>query len=221
MALVFCSCSQTTVHLYSRYLSVEQSEDIKKELVAADFVVKPNHLKFPQSITQSSLIYSPLIADRQAVNNLINVMNDIGWDIPHISMLFADDHWYKENSIALMLLPPDINPQTHTNLQDWANEYSSHNYELELTIKLKINGQYQIFRSPNQLIEEDFAQGTWHISEFPYLELRSKESDWGLYFELKQYLVNDQIGDIYISELSPISNYIDFAGCTFKYGLRN
>lgn len=64
MALLFCSCSQTTVHLYSRYLSVEQIETINQKLVTADFVVKPNNLQFPKSTTQPSLIYSPLIADQ-------------------------------------------------------------------------------------------------------------------------------------------------------------
>jgi hypothetical protein len=211
------------VHLYSRYLSDEHLAAINKELIAADFVVKPNQLKFPQSITQSSLIYSPIIADRNTVNNVINTVSEMGWDIPHISMLFADNHWYKENSIALMLVPLGINPtnQTNqTNQQDWANEYSSQNCDLTLTIRLKKNGQYQIFRSTNQLINEDFSEGTWNITVYPYMELRSKKSTWGLYFELNQYLAKDQLGEIHISELSPMSNYRIFADCSFANGVR-
>jgi len=58
------------------------------------------------------------------------------------------------------------------------------------------------------------------ISNFPYLELRSGDPDWGLFFELNQYIVTNQIGDIQISELRPLSNSIIFAGCSFMHGLR-
>ena len=118
VALLFCSCSQTTVHLYSRYLSDPQIEAISKELVAADFSVKPNQLEFPQSVTQSSLTYSPLINNRNAVNRVIYTMKGVGWDIENTSMLFIDNHWYKKNSVALMLVPSGVKPQEIMNQQN-------------------------------------------------------------------------------------------------------
>jgi len=92
VALFLSGCSQTTVHLYSRYLSDAQIKEINKELVEADFTVKVNQLTFPASITQSSLTYSPIINDRNAVNKVINAMSNIAWDIHHTSMLFTDNH---------------------------------------------------------------------------------------------------------------------------------
>ena len=220
MALLFCSCSQTTIHLYSRYLSVPQIEAINKELVAADFIVKPNQLKFPRSIIQSSLTYSPLIDDPDAVNKVINSMSRIGWHIQQTNMLFTDNYWYKGHSIALLLLPSGVDPQAVTNQQDWANQYTSQDCKLSLTIHLESSGQYQILTDHNQLLKHDYAQGKWTMSHFPYLELRAEDADWGFYLELKHYLKTDKIGDIQISELSPMSNYIMFADCTFVYGVR-
>lgn len=75
VVLFLCGCSQTTVHLYSRYLSIQQIEMINRELITADFIVKSNDLKFPQSVTQSSLTYSPLIKDLNAVNKVVNAIN--------------------------------------------------------------------------------------------------------------------------------------------------
>jgi hypothetical protein len=171
VALFLCGCSQTTVHLYSRCLSDAQIEEINKELVKADFIVKPNLLAFPKSITQSSLTYSPLINDRNAVNKVINELSGLGWEIHHTSMLFIDNHWYKENSIALMLLPPwlDLDPHTQTNQQDWANEYTSQNCDLGLAIHLEQNGQYQIVTAKSLPLNHDYATGKWSISVFPYL----------------------------------------------------
>jgi hypothetical protein len=220
VALFLCGCSQTTVHLYSRYLSDAQIEEINKELIAADFIVKPNHLAFPKSITQSSLTYSPVIEDRSAVNKVINELNNIGWQIHHTSMLFVDNHWYKENSIALMLLPLGVNPQAQTHQKDWAHEYTSQNCDSGLTINLEQNGQYQIETVRNLPAKHDYATGKWHINVFPYLELRAKDSDWGVLFELSTRVNSDQIGEVQISELTPLNNYLMFAGCTFEYGIR-
>ena len=61
---------------------------------------------------QSSLTYSPLINDRNAVNKVINSTRDIGWDIYNTIMLFIDNHWYKENSIALMLVQENVHPHS-------------------------------------------------------------------------------------------------------------
>lgn len=220
VALVFCSCSQTTVHLYARYLSDSQIQAINKKLVAADFAVKPNHLKFPQSITQSSITYSPLINDRNAVNKLINSMHGMGWEIHNISMLVTDNHWYKDNSIALMLVPPNVDTRAQINQQDWVNEYNSQNCAQSLSINLLRSGQYQILTEHNQLLQHEVATGKWAINNFPYLELRSKNADWQFYFELKHYVNTDKIGEIQISELSPMSHYTVFSSCTFVYGIR-
>lgn len=220
MALFFCSCSQTTVHLYSRYLSEQQIQVINDKLVAADFLVKPNQLKFPQSVIQSSLTYSPLIEDRNAVNNIVNVMSHIGWDIHQTSMLFVDNHWYKENSIALMLVPSGVNPQAITNPQNWANAYTSQNCEKERVINLNKNGQYQILTAKNQPLKHHIAEGKWTISQFPYLELQPTGADWRFYYVLESRLEVDKIGQIDIKKLNPMNNHSILANCSFVYGLR-
>ena len=220
VALFLCGCSQTTVHLYSRHLSALQIATINKELVAAGFTVKPNQLQFPKSVIQSSLTYSPLIEDRNAVNKIINAMGHIGWDIHQTSMLFTDNHWYKENSIALMLVPLGVNAQAITKQQNWDNEYTSQNCEKKLIINLKKNGQYQIFVAQNQPLKHHIAKGKWAIWQFPYMELRPIGANWGFYFELESRLEVDRIGQIDIKQLNPINNHSILADCSFIYGLR-
>lgn len=147
-------------------------------------------------------------------------MSDIGWNIHHTSMLFTDNHWYKENSVALMLVPQNVDLETQTNQRDWVDEYKSHHCDQGLTITLKHNGQYQVLSSQNVLIEQDYAVGQWVINPFPYLELRPKDPEWGFYFTLKTYVETDKISKVQISELTPMSDYSIFAGCTFVSGIR-
>jgi hypothetical protein len=177
VALFLCGCSQTTVHLYSRYLSDAQIEEI-------------------------------------------NELSGLGWEIHHTSMLFIDNHWYKENSIALMLVPSGENPQEVTNQQDWANEYTSQNCNTDLIIKLQLDGIYQILNLNGQLLKHGLTRGTWNITHFPYLELKSKTDDWSFYFEVQYYAQTDRVGEIQIFELSPIDKYTFLDNCSFVFGIR-
>lgn len=220
-ALLLSGCSQTTVHLYSRYLTEQQINDIKQHLVAQDFVVKTNHLAFPASITQSAITYSPVIDDPKAVNTVLDSMQMLGWPIQHTSMLFVDNHWYKENSLALMLVPPDVDPQNRNSEQDIANQYISENCGISIDIHLGRDGRYEILSSDSHQIDAELTLGTWEVTEFPYLALHTTNDNWPIFFELKQYITRDQIGEIQITELSPLSNYSFLGGCTFKFGLRN
>ncbi|MGS2721281.1 hypothetical protein [Paraglaciecola aestuariivivens] len=222
VALLLAACSQTpTVHLYTRYLTKDQVTQIEQVLSANNMQVKPNDLAFPASITHSSLTYSPVIDDPNAVRKVLDAMQNIGWPIHHTSMLFVDNHWYKENSLALMLVPPEVDPQRKNSSQDIANQYSSENCELTISIHLDKNGQYKIHTSGDHQIDAELTQGSWQITEFPYLALYSIDDNWPMFFELQQYKTNDQISEIQITELIALSNYSFLGGCSFKYGLRS
>ncbi len=220
LALLLSGCSHTTVHLYSRYLTEQQVEQISQSLQAQDYVVKTNQLAFPDSVTQSSLIYSPFMQDIEAVNNLISLLNNQEWPIHHSSMLFADNHWYKENSIALMLLPEGVDPQQNNQNQDWAKEFKSEHCQTDMSISLAVSGQYKIIDANNKLIKNERAQGQWDISQFPYVTFNAAELEWPFYFEAKTYKKQDLIGEVQIYELAPMSNYSFLNNCTFMFGQR-
>ncbi|MEP1446373.1 MAG: hypothetical protein ABJK37_09715 [Paraglaciecola sp.] len=220
VALLLCGCSHTTVHLYSRYLSKAQIATIDKALKDANFVVEANNLAFPKSVTQSSVIYSPVLNNPNAVNKVVNELADLGWDIHYSNMLFIDNHWYRENSIALLLVPLGVDPQKQNNPDVWAKKYHSQNCEFELSINLSKNGEYKIESTTNTAFEHDYTSGQWNIDVYPYLELRSPNSKWRVVFSLSNFVHTDLIGEVNISQLTPMENYALFAGCTFEYGVR-
>jgi len=220
MALLLTGCSHTTVHLYSRYLSDEQINNISQTLIEQNFVVKTNQLSFPDSVTDSTLIFSPFMQDGHAVNILLETLSAQDWQIAHTSMLFADNHWYKENSIALMLLPKGINPQYQNQAQDWAKTYTSQTCETELTLKLDTDGRYQIFTADQSPLIHERAKGQWDLSQFSYMTFNVAELDWPFYFEAKTSKQHDLIGEIHIFELIPMDNYYFLDNCSFVFGQR-
>jgi hypothetical protein len=183
-------------------------------------VVQTNQLAFPDSVTQSTLIYSPFMQDSNAVNTLLSALNSKNWQVAHTSMLFADNHWYKENSIALMLLPEGVNPQQQNQAQDWAKTFKSHACETALTLKLDTNGQYQILTADQSLLIDERAKGQWDLTQFPYVTFNVAELDWPFYFEAKTYKQHDLIGEIHIFELKPMDNYYFLNSCSFVFGQR-
>ena len=78
VACLLSGCSQTTVHLYGRYLPAQQINKITEKLRQEQFKVVVNKLPFPDTIHSSSIIYSPFIKEPLNVELLIHSMLSIG-----------------------------------------------------------------------------------------------------------------------------------------------
>ena len=81
------ACTSTKVHLYSRYLSPLEVQTISKALENVNFEVMTNSLSFPDTVSHSTLLYSPFIQDEAQVDNVINALTKLGWVIPSIHSL--------------------------------------------------------------------------------------------------------------------------------------
>ncbi|MFT2091233.1 hypothetical protein [Paraglaciecola sp. 2405UD69-4] len=218
VAFIFCSCSQTPVHLYTRYLSDTQTQLISAALSKNQFKVIVNDLDIPDSVSQSSVIYSPFIKSPEKVENLTHVMKKLGWEIYSTNMFYKGNHHYKKNSIAFIPIPAGVDPHALSNTQNWAHQYTSQNCDLDLTIELDKSMFYKLTGASVSI--EDISQGSWRISQFPYLELIPSTGAWWRYFELRRYTQFDKIGPIEIFELTPLSNLEIFKECKFQYGIR-
>ncbi|MEO9943909.1 hypothetical protein [Paraglaciecola sp.] len=220
-ALICCSCSQTTVHLYTKYLSVNQVQNIHQELAAKNFKVSNNDFVLPQTITSSTLIYSPNLQDRNAVDEVVQSLQNLNWNIATVSPLLKGNHWYSKNSIALMLVPVDITPNKGQAMSDWAHLYISHKCKKDIKLKLTKLGDYQLAIDDLDKNSRDLQSGTWKITEYPYIELRSSNGEWFFYFKVKYHVEQDIVGEIQMYELYPVDNYSAFEHCSFITGVRH
>ena len=89
MCFFILSCSSTKVHLYTRYLSADETEAVTKNLEQLGFDVIANSLVFPDEIEQSTLLYSPFIEGENSINVLIDSLEKSGWGIPYIKPIFS------------------------------------------------------------------------------------------------------------------------------------
>jgi len=220
LSIALIACSSTEVHLYTRYLSETEIENISSKLNESNFKIVPNTLSFPENIYQSTLIYSPFIKGDKTLDTLINSLSEVGWSIPTVEALVSGNHWYSKDSVGLFLLPEGVKQKDKIATQDLANDYESRNCDTIVSIRLNKNNTYQLSFT-NKLNERtDHLKGSWKIRSYPYIELTSFNKRWWFYFEIEQKVESDKISKIEIIELNPVESYSFFPNCSFVNGVR-
>jgi len=220
MCFILSACSSTKVHLYTRYLSVHETEVITKELEELGFDIVANSLAFPDGIEQSTLLYSPFVEGENSVNILIDSLDKSGWDITSVKPIFAGNHYYTKNSVGLLLLPDGLIPSDKVTSQDIANEYASKACEASIKLRLNSDATYQFLYSNKTLEQTEQLTGSWQITSYPYIELTSSNKVWRFYYEIQKNTATDVVGKIEIVELKPIDEHYKLPKCSFVYGVR-
>jgi len=214
------ACSSTKVHLYTRYLSVEQTEAVTKNLEQLDFEVIANTLVFPDDIEQSTLLYSPFVEGENSVNVLIDSLEQSGWVIANVKPIFAGNHYYTNNSVGLLLLPDGLVKNDQVTTQDLANEYESKKCENSIKLSLNSDATYQFLYLNNHYNENEQLKGNWQITSYPYIELISSNKAWRFYYEIHKSIDVDVVGKIELIELKPVDDQYTLPICSYVYGIR-
>ena len=223
MCFFIFACSSTKVHLYTRYLSAEETEAVTKNLEGLGFDVIANTLVFPDEVQQSTLLYSPFVEGENTLNILIDTLAKIGWLVPNVQPIFAGNHYYTKNSVGLLLLPDGGRQSDKVTRQDLVNEYESENCQASMTLRLNSDASYQFLylnKASAQSRKSEQLTGSWQITSYPYIELTSLNKMWRFYYEIQKDIETDVVGKIEIIELKPVDDHYTLPKCSFLYGLR-
>jgi len=220
LSITLLACSSTEVHLYSRYLSDTEVEKIRTKLEESNFKVVTNTLAFPETINQSTLLYSPFIKGVETLDLLTNSLSNIDWIIPNVEALVSGNHWYSKNSIGLFLLPEGMKQKDRIAIQDIPNNFESRNCDTLVNLHLNKNNTYRLSFTDSINERTDHLKGSWKIRSYPYIELTSTNKRWWFYFEIERKVESDKVSKINIVELKPVDRYSLFPNCSFVNGIR-
>ncbi|GHE82980.1 hypothetical protein [Thalassotalea profundi] len=212
-------CTSTKVHLYTKYLSENESQDITKELENNNFTVIENTLSIPEGIRESTIIYSPFLKSREDLNNTVDLLSRVGWSDIKLESLVKGNHWYGKNSFGLILIPNGLINKDWEIKKDLSHKYVGTNCDAQVEIELQDNNLYKI--TYTQKKQTKVKKGFWKVSSYPYLELSAGNGSLPMYFETIKRIEEDLIGKVNIIEIKPIQSYQMFSNCSFSYGLRN
>lgn len=220
LVAVLSSCSSTTVHLNARYLSEIEKETLVGAIQEAGLHVETNTHEFPSSIAQSTVLYSPLVKDKFAVDTLIQLLHELNWNVPGIQPFVASNHWFKKNSLGLYLLPEGLNSEKIRATADLSQHYNSSGCENLKSLTLNQNGEYLFSFTDADDRQQKFLTGRWRITQFPYIELVTEDRMWWFYFEVKHSREVDQVSEYDLTRLVPANNYFGNSSCHLEYGSR-
>lgn len=218
------SCSNTKVHLYSQYLNKQEVETISERLSSQNLTVVPNTLKLPNDINESTLLYSPLVENREVIELINTSLSELGWQINDVKPLVAGNHYYTKNSIALMLIPEgSVNIEKQQKL-DVINTYNSqqckNKKDQDIKLQLNADNSYQLIDTPTSKHTAHLT-GTWQITGYPYIRLTASNNKWHHYFQIVKDEQSDQISKITTTTLKPLRQHHIYPKCHFIFGIRN
>jgi len=222
LLVILTGCSQNKVHLYSRYLSAEQSNQLTTQLQDAGFTVQVNHLPFPDTLQQSALVYGVPYQHPAAIDQVRLIAQAAGWPLPHVSAIVSGNHSFTGNQIGLFLLPAGIELNAAPTSLDLAAVYQSQNCQSQPELTLSADQRFVIKPATPNGATTRLLTGRWQMREYPYLELQAEDDpDWFYYLEIGRDQTRDATGIVQLITLTPMYSYPVFAGCQLSYGVRN
>lgn len=220
VTVMLAGCSATEVHLYTRYLSEADIDKVTTTLEQANYKVTTNTHAFPDTVNQSTILYSPFIKDETHLQGLIGSLSDNGWVIPNVEMLKSGNHWYSKDNVGLFLLPDGVKPKDKVTTRDLASKYQSRNCDTLVALELNEDNTYELSYTNKAVTHSDHLKGSWKMRSYPYIELTSLNRQWWFYFEIEQKIETDKISEVSIIEFKPLNQYTSFPGCSFASGVR-
>ena len=222
LALLLTGCSQSTeVHLYGRYLSDAQTNQVQQALKAQGFTVQVNQLAFPQNISQSALIYGMPLSRPDEVEQIRLIAKTQGFQLSDMHSLVQGNHWYSGDSMGLFLLPDGVSPAQLHSAQDLSFVYQSQGCDEQVQLTLTADQRFEIQPAKGSENDVRMQQGSWRVRQWPYLELQPEGNpDWSYYLEISRNQSRDLISLVQQLSLTPLQTYPVFGGCSFVHGVR-
>jgi hypothetical protein len=209
------ACTTTTVHVNKLYLTEQESQNVKVELKNLGLDVKFNELNFPNDISSTSIIYSPFVRDKTAVNKVEDTLIRLGYGVSNISALVSANHWYAKDTVGLYIVPDGVVPNSGKNIEDIAFQYKSEGCDSSTELNLQKNGKFTY-----KILNDIKVTGSWSITEYPYIFLENEEPYLHYYFEIKRSKKADKISEIEAIDLHPLSSSLIISSCKLTYGER-
>tara|TARA_R110002126_G_scaffold97190_19_gene226804 strand:- start:4386 stop:5081 length:696 start_codon:yes stop_codon:yes gene_type:complete len=216
--MFLAGCTNTKVHLYTKYLSEEESQKITTELENKRFTVIKNTLSIPDSINESTIIYSPFLIDMDHLSTALDSLSKLGWSKIKLENLVKGNHWYGKNSLGVILLPEGLIRSELKIYDELSQRYVGTYCDAQVEIELHSNNIYTVtYKNENKMATKT---GSWKVTDYPYLELSNEDGFLPMYFQAVKRTEQDLIGKVNIIEIKPIQSYQIFSDCKFSHGVR-
>ncbi|GHG01209.1 hypothetical protein ACFSBU_14630 [Thalassotalea marina] len=211
-----CS-SHNTVHVYAKYLSEEQEQQVVESLsVNENLTVEVNRLEFPSTVNDNTLIYAPSRGTDKAAIEVMEQVSSLGFPIGATGLMLANNHSFSANNMGIYLVPAGLSITNERARAGKYNiplysEYGARNCENTATLEIKESGNFvlneEVWDKNKQDYQQNQYRGTWSIEDNQYLLFRSPAWQQVLYFHRQTFERDIENGKLQGYQLIPMTKY--------------
>jgi len=226
LAMSGCS-SKTQIHLFAANLEQAAINQIEARIDKQLFELKVNKQPFPDSINSNAVIFTPGKNANQRVLDIIDVVTELGYEIPTTNLIMQNNHSFSANNMGLYLLPDGFVIKETSYKIPLANEYGSRNCNHTTNLVLKEDQNFLLtvnrWDSDKEDYIENFYRGKWYKDQADVIELIHTSWQDNLFFLRSEDEVNSNDGRRRVVSLlpqsSPKTEQLRVINCTYSISL--
>lgn len=209
-ALLLTGCQKASIYLYSKHISEQETAKLTSEFEQAGYQVQVNQHAFPKEITNTSLLYSPLLRDRKNISKVESLLINQGLEVNSISSLIQGNHLVTKDAIAVFVVS---DPRGIVDPIFKGQAYSSH----------KCNSDYHIDIATTKTAEVS-EQGSktkiaWRLLANQEIFQMTDDRGYNFNYEIHKSVSQTPVGVVDEIILKPIVRNSWFGNCEFYYGV--
>lgn len=213
--LIACT-NKPTVHLYKRYISAAKAQALVADLEQKGIRVTTNEFTFPKSISKTTILSSPLLQQPELIEQTQTSLQTLGFEPATTSSLVIANHWYTKNSLGLFIMPEGANTYNQAQPVHLAQTYTADKCDTNIKLTLEPNGDFHYF-----IEQRSTLTGKWSVTAYPYLLLQNQQRHFTYYYQLSSSQTIDQISEVDLTELTPLSRSNIIPACQLVFGQRH
>lgn len=209
-ALLLTGCQKASIYLYSKHISELETAKLTSEFEQAGYRVQVNQHAFPREIKNTSLLYSPLLRDRENIEKVKNVLTTQGLEVNSISSLIKGNHLVTKDAIAVFvvsdprgIVAPIVKGQV----------YTSHNCDSEYHIDIASTKTAEVSE------QESKTEVVWRLLANQEIFQMTDDEGYNFNYEIHKSVSQTPVGVVDEVILKPIVKNRWFSDCEFYSGV--
>ena len=208
--LVLSGCQKASIYLYSIHISEQETAKLTAKFEQAGYRVEVNQHAFPKNITNTSLLYSPLLRDRENISKVESLLINQGLEVNSISSLIQGNHLVTKDAIAVFVVS---DPRGIVDPIFKGQAYSSHKCDSDYHIDIATTKTAEVSE------QESKIKVVWRLLANQQIFQMTDHRGANFNYEIHKSVSQTPVGVVDEIILKPIVRNSWFGDCEFYSGV--
>ena len=208
--LLLTGCQKANIYLYGKHISEQEAAKLTAEFEQAGYRVEVNQHAFPKEVSSTSLLYSPLLRNRESINEVQNLLIKQGLEVNSISSLIKGNHLVTKDAIAVFVVS---DPRGIVAPVVKGQAYSSHKCDSEYHIDIASTKTAEVSE------QESKKKVVWRLLANQEIFQMTDDRGYNFNYEIHKSVSQTPVGVVDEITLKPVVRNSWFGDCEFYSGV--